>query len=102
MHGGPIQSRAKHFQHMRFAVGTQCSALPSHAVTVKPFIALTPLRLCFAVFVELAAPSPAAGLFLRSDISGHDINCNQKDYNGKVLNYCQVCGGLKQMADACK
>eukprot|EP00775_Hariotina_reticulata_P005057 gene5057-5298_t len=45
---------------------------------------------------------PAAGLFLRNDISGYDINCNQKDYNGKVLSYCQVCGGIKQLSDACK
>jgi hypothetical protein len=115
MHGGPIYPKpCQALLTHAVAVGTQCSAFPSHAVTDKPFITLSPLRSCFAVYVELSAPSPAAGtkpaggakpaagLFLRSDISGNDINCNQKDYDGKVLNYCQVCGGIKQLSDACK
>jgi hypothetical protein len=30
-----------------------------------------------------------------------DINCNQKDYNGKPQPFCKICDGLNALADAC-
>lgn len=37
----------------------------------------------------------------RTDVKASDINCNYKDYNNKVQNYCKVSGDLSAQIAAC-
>lgn len=37
----------------------------------------------------------------RTDIKGKDINCNYRDYNGVLQNYCEVSGDLTSQVSAC-
>eukprot|EP00878_Enallax_costatus_P045866 GHUV01055384.1.p1 GENE.GHUV01055384.1~~GHUV01055384.1.p1 ORF type:complete len:118 (-),score=26.04 GHUV01055384.1:126-479(-) len=37
----------------------------------------------------------------RTDVKGQDINCNYKDYNGRVQSYCQLSGDLANQVSAC-
>eukprot|EP00775_Hariotina_reticulata_P009562 gene9561-9725_t len=39
---------------------------------------------------------------MRADVQGGDIDCGQKDYQNAPKSYCEVCGGLKAIDDACR
>jgi hypothetical protein len=48
------------------------------------------------------AAARSAIIHLRADIHGSDIDCGQRDYQNKAQSYCEVCGGLKAIDDACR
>jgi len=61
------------------------------------------LEISFVCLMLLAASVSAADFKFngRKSTPGNDINCNQKDYQGKPVTYCKICGGVAPVADAC-
>jgi hypothetical protein len=51
--------------------------------------------------VLLSGPTPDYRFIGRTTAPGNDINCGQKDYNGKVQSFCKICNGVAAAADAC-
>ena len=53
--------------------------------------------------MQLVAAAPTKDFYVvpNADIPGDDIQCGQKDTDGKLYPYCFICGGIDTVADAC-
>lgn len=88
---------------------TYCSSFTHRSSSTDGHAATVTSILGQRVTVLLLPPAPCLCCLLlldyrfigRTTAPGNDINCNQKDYNGKVMTYCKICGGVAAVADAC-
>lgn len=58
----------------------------------------------FSHYCKIGAGTSCEGDYIvqrRADVSGKDVQCQGKDYQGKAVPYCQVQGNLNDVAAAC-
>jgi hypothetical protein len=75
------------------------AALPSSLLAVAPVQHSSPSHVPFVLLsLHLLSDYRFKG---RTTAPANDINCGQKDSDGKPIPFCKICDGVAAVADAC-